>query len=247
MIFTIQQLYYYCIGEAVIIAMFLFLTFAGYPTWIKIALMKIQGKKYVIRLSKDNALKIIGAKEEEGIYKTTNGVYELEPEDTFSYNGTRSAFWYSAYNRSIEPKVMPLLRDLKEFGIDNIAQLKYFTETPLEKIKEEMGEHGEKIGVALQGYEGKILQLVEVVRITDLKNFLESRSPAAENGIIERYVGIERRKLGNPLKNGNMIMLLIMAALLGLCIGYMIGQGGAGAGAGTGALSTVSGSLTPIR
>jgi hypothetical protein len=232
--------------ELLVIGVFLLLTCAGYPGWIKVAISRIKGKRYVITLTKDNALKIKGAEEVEGIYQTKNGVYELEPEDAFQFNGSRAALWYSPYNRAVEARIMPLLRDLKHFGIDNAAQLKYYSETPIEKIKEELGEQAAEIGLTIQNYPGKLLQEVEVIRISDLKNYLESRSPAAENGIIERYVGIERRKLGNPLKSGNMIIMLIMAALLGLAFGYILGHSG-GNSTTLNALSAASGSLQQIQ
>lgn len=246
MILTIETLEKWVIIETIIIAAFFFLTTAGYPGWVKVALYRIQGKNYILLLTKDNTLKIKGATEEEGVYKTKSGIYELEPEDAFTFNGRRSAIWYAPYNRSVSPKVMPLLRNLKDFGVDNIAQLKYYTETQTETIKEKLGEEAAQMAETLQSYPGKILQLTEVIRITDLKNFLESRSPAAENGIIERYVGIERRKMGNPLKSSNMIIMLIMAALLGLAMGYIMGQGAAGSST-LGALSTASGSLTQLQ
>lgn len=246
MIVTADTLKYWVLGESLILGFLLMLTCAGYPGWLKVAISRIKGKKYVITLTKDNALKIKGAEEVEGVYKTKNGVYELEPEDAFQFNGARAALWYSPYNRAVEARIMPLLRDLKRFGIDTSAQLKYYSETPIEKIKEDLGEQAAEIGLTIQNYSGKILQEVEVIRISDLKNYLESRSPAAENGIIERYVGIERRKLGNPLKSGNMIIMLIMAAALGLAFGYIIGQG-AGDSTTLSALSTASGSLQQIQ
>ncbi|WP_288959398.1 hypothetical protein [uncultured Aminobacterium sp.] len=246
MIVSADTLKLWVYGETLIIGILLMLTCAGYPSWIKVAISRIKGKKYVITLTKDNALKIKGAEEVEGIYKTKHGVYELEPEDAFQFNGTRAALWYSPYNRAVEARVMPLLRDLKRFGIDNAAQLKYYSETPIEKIKEELGEQAAEIGTTLQNYPGKILQDLEIVRIPDLKNYLESRSPAAENGIIERYVGIERRKLGNPLKSGNMVIMLLMAALLGLAFGYILGSGTSDSTT-LSALSTASGSLQQIQ
>lgn len=246
MIVTADTLKYWVLGESLVIGFFMMLTCAGYPGWLKVAISRIKGKKYVITLTKDNALKIKGAEEVEGVYKTKNGVYELEPEDAFQFNGARAALWYSPYNRAVEARIMPLLRDLKRFGIDNAAQLKYYSETPIEKIKNELGEQAAEIGITIQNYPGKLLQEVEVIRISDLKNYLESRSPAAENGIIERYVGIERRKLGNPLKSGNMIIMLLMAALLGLAFGYIIGQG-TGDSTTLSALSTASGSLQQLQ
>lgn len=246
MLVTIETLKMWVYGETLIIGILLMLTCAGYPGWIKVAISRIKGKKYVITLTKDNALKIKGAEEVEGVYKTKNGIYELEPEDAFQFNGTRAALWYSPYNRAVEARIMPLLRDLKRFGIDTAAQLKYYSETPIETIKKDLGEQAAEIGLTIQSYSGKLLQEVEVIRISDLKNYLESRSPAAENGIIERYVNIERRKLGNPLKSGNMIIMLLMAALLGLAFGYIIGSG-TGDSTTLSALSTASGSLQQIQ
>ena len=246
MIVSADTLKMWVYGETLIIGILMMLTCAGYPGWIKVAISRIKGKKYVITLTKDNALKIRGAEEVEGVYETKNGIYELEPEDAFQFNGTRAALWYSPYNRAVEARIMPLLRDLKRFGIDTAAQLKYYSETPVEKIKEDLGEQAAEIGNTIQNYSGKILQDVEVIRISDLKNYLESRSPAAEHGIIERYVGIERRKLGNPLKSGNMIIMLLMAALLGLAFGYILGSGTSDSTT-LSALSTASGSLQQIQ
>ena len=242
---TTDTLATWVLCESLILGGVLILTCAGYPGWIKIAISKIKGRRYVITLTKDNALKIRGAEEVEGVYKTQNGVYELEPEDAFQFNGTRAALWYSPYNRAVEAQIMPLLRDLKRFGIDTAAQLKYYSETPIEQITQDFGEQAAEIGTTIQNYPGKILQEIEVIRISDLKNYLESRSPAAENGIIERYVGIERRKLQNPLKSGNMIMMVIMAALLGLAFGYIIGSG-AGDSTTISTISTASGSLQQL-
>mgnify|MGYP000912379721 FL=1 len=246
MIVSADTLKMWVYGETLIIGILMMLTCAGYPGWIKVAISRIKGKKYVITLTKDNALKIRGAEEVEGVYETKNGIYELEPEDAFQFNGTRAALWYSPYNRAVEARIMPLLRDLKRFGIDTAAQLKYYSETPVEKIKEDLGEQAAEIGNTIQNYSGKILQDVEVIRISDLKNYLESRSPAAEHGIIERYVGIERRKLGNPLKSGNMIIMLLMAALLGLAFGYILGSGTSDSTT-LSALSTASGSLQQLN
>lgn len=194
----------------------------GYPGWVKIALVRIKGKQYILKVTRDNVLTIQGAKEEEGIYKTTNGAYELEPEDSFTFNGSTGALWYAPYNQAVNARVMPLLKDLKKFGISHYGQLVYFYNTPIDKIREELGEAEAEKAQIIQAYDGKILQDLEVVRVPDLKNFLESRSPAAENGIIERYVNIERRKLGNPLKNSNVILFIIMAGLLGLCVGFIM-------------------------
>ena len=229
-----------CIIESSILGMLFFLTFFGYPGWIKIALIKIRGKQYLLRLTRDNELIIEGAKEVEGSYQTSTGVYELEPEDTFQFNGRRAAAWYAPYNRAVNAKVMPLLRDLKKFGLDHYGQLVYFLNTPSEKIREEFGESAAETADTLKSYDGKILQDLEVIRIPDLKNYLESRSPSAENGIIERYIAIERRKFGNPLKSSNMILMLILAALLGLCIGYMMGGSSGSSGAVTAATSALS-------
>lgn len=226
-------------------ALFLF-TFMGFPSWLKIALARIRGKQYVLKITRDNALSIEGAREVEGVYKTEHGAYELEPEDSFTFNGSSGALWFAPYNQAILPRVMPLLRDLKRFGISHYGQLIYFYNTPIEKIRDELGEAEAEKAAVIQSYEGKILQDLEVIRVTDLKNFLEARSPAAENGIIERYVNIERRKLGNPLKNSNVILFIIMAGLLGLCLGYiMAGHTGGGSTALNG-LSAASTGLQQV-
>nr|CAH2570344.1 unnamed protein product [uncultured archaeal virus] len=244
---TANTIAYMLILESCLLGFLLFLTFFGYPGWLRIALARVKGKQYVVKLTRDNALVFEGAQEIEGIYQTANGVYELEPEDSFSFNGSTGALWYAPYNRAVYSRVMPLLRDLKKFGIDNYGQLMYFFNTPIAQIKETNGDAAATIAETIQGYDGKILQDLEIVRISDLKNFLESRSPAAENGVIERYVNIERRKLGNPLKNGNVILMLVMAALLGLAFGYiMAGSGGVEAPAGIAAASNAASSLTQI-
>lgn len=218
----------FLVESLIIGALFLF-TFMGFPSWVKIAITRIRGKQYVLKITRDNALSIEGAREVEGIYKTTHGAYELEPEDSFTFNGSSGALWYAPYNQAVLPRVMPLLRDLKKFGISHYGQLIYFYSTPLEKIRDELGEAEAEKAAIIKGYDGKILQDLEVIRVTDLKNFLESRSPAAENGVIERYVNIERRKLGNPLKNSNVILFIVMAGLLGLCVGFiMAGHTGGG-------------------
>lgn len=241
----IATLSYMCMFESGIIGGLLFLTMFGFPGWIKMALARIRGKQYLVKLTRDNALIFEGAREEEGVYKTENGVYELEPEETFTFNGSSGALFYAPYNRSVNSKVMPLLRDLKKAGISTYSQLMYYYQTPLEVLKEQGGEEAETIGKTIQSYEGKILQELEVIKISDLKNYLESRSPAAENGIIERYISIERRKLGNPLKNSNMILMLIMAGLLGLAFGYLMGGSGDTAATGT-ALQGAAGGLTQL-
>lgn len=234
--------------ESVLLGFFLLLTFMGYPQWIKIAVSRIKGSQYIVKLTRDNALVIQGAKEVEGVYKTPNGIYELEPEDTFSFNGSTAGLWYSPYNRAVLPKVMPLLQDLRRFGIDNYGMLMYYYNTPLEEIKTKSGEAAAEAAEVIQSYEGRILKELEIIRIPDLKNFLESRSPSAENGVIERYVNIERRKLGNPLKNSNVVLFIIMAALLGLAFGYIMGGGGAGAEhPALNAASNVAGTLTQTR
>jgi hypothetical protein len=223
----------------------LLLSFAGFPGWLKIAMARLGGAQYVIKVTRDNKLTIEGAQEREGIFKTKTGAYELEPEDSFIFNGCSSALWYAPYNQAVLLKIMPLLHDLKIFGIDNYGQLLYFYNTPLETIAQDLGETAALQAKKLQGYEGKILQDLEIVRIPDLKNFLEARSPSAENGIIERYVQIERRKFNNPLKNGNVLLLLVMAALLGLCAGYII-AGNAGGSPALQAISNVGSNLTPV-
>lgn len=238
---------YMLIIESCILGFLGFLTFFGYPSWMKIALARVKGKQYVVKLTRDNALVFEEAKEIEGVYRTLNGVYELEPEDSFSFNGSTGALWYAPYNRAVHARVMPLLRDLKKFGIDHYGQLMYFYNTPLETIKADMGETAAEQASVIKGYEGRILQDLEVVRITDLKNFLESRSPAAENGVIERYVNIERRKLGNPLKNSNVILMLIMAALLGLAFGYIMAGGSGGESTAVQSMSNAAGSLSQVR
>lgn len=100
--------------ESLILGFLGFLTFFGYPSWMKIALARVKGNQYVIKLTRDNALVLEGAKETEGIYQTANGVYELEPEDAFSFNGSTGALWYAPYNRAVHARVMPLLKDLKK-------------------------------------------------------------------------------------------------------------------------------------
>lgn len=234
--------------ESLILAFLFLLTFMGYPRWIRIALSRIRGNQYVIKLTRDNALIIQGAHEVEGVYKTPTGVYELEPEDTFSFNGCTAALWFAPYNRAVYAKVMPLLQDLKKAGIDNYGQLMYFYNTSIDEIRKNSGEKAAETAEIIQSYEGRVLQDLEVIRISDLKNFLESRSPSAENGIIERYVNIERRKLGNPLKNSNVVMFIVMAALLGLCLGYIMH----GSGTGTehpalNAMSNAAGTLTQTK
>lgn len=121
---------------------------------------------------------------------------------------------------------MPLLRKIREMGIETYSELKYYTETPLETIAAEAGEKAAEFAAWLRDQDGRILQDLEVIRIRDLKNFLESRSPAVENGIIERDVDIIRRKMNNPLSNTNFVMFIVMAALLGLCFGYILAGGG---------------------
>lgn len=230
--------------ESALLGTFFMFTFMGYPRWFKIALTRIKGNQYVIKLTRDNALVIEGAKEEEGTYRTKTGVYELEPEDSFSFNGSTAGLWYAPYNRAVLARIMPLLHDLKKFGIDNYGQLNYFYNTSLEEIKEKNGEAAAEAAQVIQGYDGKILQDLEIIRISDLKNFLESRSPAAENGVIERFISIERRKLGNPLKNGNVVLFIVMAGLLGLCAGYIMAGGGQPAAVHT--MSNAAGTLTQI-
>lgn len=242
----ISTLSYLCIGESLLIGFLLFLSMFGFPGWIKIAISRIRGKQYIVKLTRDNALTFEGAKEEEGAYKTNSGVYELEPEDTFTFNGSSGALFYAPYNRSLNPKIMPLIRDLKKAEITTYSQLMYYYHTPIEHLREQGGEAAAAIGITIQSYEGRILQELEVIKISDLKNYLESRSPAAENGIIERYIAIERRKLGNPLKNSNMILLLIMAGLLGLAFGYLMGGSGDTTAAGT-ALQGAAGGLTQLN
>lgn len=231
--------------ESVLLGALLLFTFMGFPAWIKIALARVKGKQYVFKVTRDNVLSIQGATETEGIYKTDNGAYELEPEDSFTFNGSTGALWYAPYNQAVLMRVMPLLRDLKRFGISHYGQLIYFYNTPVDKIREELGEAEAAKAQILQEYEGSILQDLEVIRIPDLKNFLESRSPAAENGIIERYVNIERRKLGNPLKNSNVILFIILAGLLGLCVGYIM-AGHAGDSTAINSLTAASGSLQQV-
>lgn len=244
---TANTIAYMLILESCILGFLLFLTFFGYPAWMKIALARIKGNQYVVKITRDNALVFEGAREIEGIYQTPNGVYELEPEDSFSFNGSTGAMWYAPYNRAVQARVMPLLKDLKNYGIDHYGQLMYFYNTPIDNIKTDMGEAAAETAAVIQGYDGKILQDLEIVRIPDLKNFLESRSPAAENGVIERYVNIERRKLGNPLKNGNVILMLVMAALLGLAFGYiMAGSGGVETPAAISGMQNAAGALTQI-
>lgn len=232
--------------ESVLLALGFVLTAVGFPGWIKIAIARVKGKQYVVKLTKDNALVFEGAKETEGIYQTKTGAYELEPEDSFTFNGSSGALWYAPYNRAIHARVMPLLHDLKKFEIDNYGHLMYLYNTPVETIRAESGDKAAEMAATLQGYEGKILQSLEVVRIPDLRNFLESRSPASENGIIERYVAIERRKNGNPLTSSNMILMLIMAGLLGLALGYIMGGSSGGESGAISALSTASNSLTQV-
>lgn len=243
---TESSIAFLLIFESCILGFLGFLTFFGYPAWPKIALSRIKGKQYVVKLTRDNALVFEGAKEVEGVYKTANGIYELEPEDSFSFNGSKGALWYAPYNRAVHARVMPLLRDLKKFGIDHYGQLMYFYNTPLEQIKADSGDIAADQALVIKGYEGRILQDLEVVRIPDLKNFLESRSPSAENGVIERYVNIERRKLGNPLKNSNVIFMLVMAALLGLAFGYIM-AGSGGESTAVQGMSNAAGSLSQIR
>lgn len=224
----IETLSYMCMIESIIIALVFFLTSMGYPGWVKIAIAKIKGCNYVIKLSRDNVLEVEPAKEIEGIYQTKTGVYEPEPEDSFTFNKTAGILCYAPYNRGAKAKVLPLLRDIKKAEIETYSQLMYYYQSPIETVRAELGDSGAEIAKTIQGYDGKILKELEVVRLSDLKNYLESRSPAAENGIIERYISIERRKLGNPLKNSNMILLLAMAGLLGLLLGYVMGGGGSG-------------------
>ena len=232
--------------ESLILGALLVFSFMGFPGWVKIAIARIRGKQYIIKITRDNALTIDGAREEEGFYKTSHGAYELEPEDSFSFNGSSGALWYAPYNQAVLMRVMPLLHDLRKFGISNYGQLMYFYETPIEKIKEELGEAEAVKAQIIQGYDGKILQDLEVVRIPDLKNFLEARSPAAENGIIERYVNIERRKLGNPFASTNVILFIIMAGLLGLCIGYILAGHSGGGSTALNGLSQASSNLQQL-
>lgn len=225
---TLTTLSYMCIVESLILGFLLFLTMFGFPAWIKIAIAKIRGCQYVVKLTRDNVLTVEGAKETEGIYQSSYGVYEPEPEDSFTFNGSAGILCYGPYNRAAKAKVLPLLRDIKKAGIETYSQLLYYYQTPIETVREELGGAGAEIAKTIQSYDGKILQDVEVIRISDLKNYLESRSPAAENGIIERYISVERRKLGNPLKNGNMVIMLIMAGLLGACLGFILAGGSSG-------------------
>jgi hypothetical protein len=233
--------------ESAIIGALLFLTYMGYPGWIKIALARVKGKQYVFSVTRDKALTIQGAREEEGIYKTSLGAYELEPEDSFTFNGSTGALWYAPYNTAVLLRVMPLLRDLKEWGLSTYGQLHYYYDTPIEEIQAKLGEEGAEKARILKAYDGKILQDLEVVRITDLKNFLESRSPSAENGIIERYISIERRKLGNPFKNSNVILFIVMAGLLGLCVGYIMAGGHAGDSTALHTVASASSNLQQIK
>lgn len=233
--------------ESVFVGLILALTFLGFPSWPKIAWAKFTGKQYVIRLTKDNVLLFEGAKEVEGAYRTKTGVYEMEPEDTFTFNGTMAGLWYSPYNRAIQARVMPLLRKIREMGIETYSELKYYSETPIETIQTEAGEKAAEFAEWLQAQDGRILQDLEIVRIRDVKNFLESRSPAIENGIIERDVDIIRRKMNNPLSNTNFIMFIIMAGLLGLCFGYILaGGGGYEAPAAVGIASDAANHMTQI-
>lgn len=233
--------------ESIALCIVIILTCQGYKNWFKVALVRIRGKKYIFKLNRDNVMTIEGADEVEGCYKTPNGVYELEPDDALIFNGCAGGIWYAPYNRAVSARVLPLLRDLKKAGIENYTQLMYYYSTPIEKIRAESGDSAAQIAEIIQSYDGKILQDLEIVRISDLKNFLESRSPAAENGIIERYINIERRKLGNPLKNGNMVMMLIMAALLGLAFGFILAGGTGGGGIEVPAGVTAASGLTQIR
>lgn len=232
--------------ESLFLGALFVLTLTGYPAWVKIALARIRGKQYVFSVTRDNVLTIQGARETEGIYKTPHGAYELEPEDTFSFNGSTGGLWYAPYNQAALLRVMPLLRDLKQFGISNYGQLVYFYNTSFEEIKKDLGEAEAEKARIIQGYEGKILQDLEVIRIPDLKNFLESRSPAAENGIIERFVNIERRKIGNPLSNGNVILFIILAGLLGLCVGFILSGNSGGDTTALNGLSAASNTLQQV-
>ncbi|MCQ1534840.1 hypothetical protein FTO70_03865 [Methanosarcina sp. KYL-1] len=242
----LQTITILCMFESILLGLVLFLTFFGFPGWLRIATAKLQGKRYVLGLSKDAILSFEGANEVEGTYRTDKGTYELEPEDSYSFNGTKGAIWYKPYNQAVSARIMPLLRDIREMGIESYGELMFLYSTPLEQIRDKLGDSVAAIAEKIQAHDGKILQDLEVIRITDLKNYLESRSPAAENAVIEREVDIVRRKMRNPLGNTNVLLFILMAGLLGLAFGYMMAGAGGGGGEPSTAVAGMQAAAAPL-
>lgn len=207
---------------------FVALTFL-YPGWIRIAVAKMQNKKLIFVRTKDNVLTIRTGKRFEGAYRTKTGVYELEPGEEFTFNGTKSGEWYEAYNRAVNPAILPFVKKLRAHGIRTYSQLENLMKIDI--TREDIPESVKEIVEIAR--DPVILGDLEVIRPADLKDYLESRSPAVENSIIEREVQKERARMQRT-------MIDIMPWVIGFVV-LLVGAAFAFKALGTGQVDSAAG------
>lgn len=231
-------------------AFFIFATML-YPGWLKVAL----SKSLLIVVRNDRVVDITNAKYEGGlIISKKYGIFIPEQDDVLIFNKKPCAIVSDQYAKPVRIKIMPLLRKLKKMGIKTyhdfanclyIARNRHLLSAdggalaPQElKIKQHIESLINKRPELLKAADfideleknNALHESDAFVNVSDLVDYLEEQNPVVVEGIIERRISQERRKLRSPITNFMPYVIMFLMLLFGVAIVWkMLGSGGVSA------------------
>ena len=211
-----------------------------FPQWLRIAF----SKSLMIVIRNDRVVDIVKAKFDAGAFRNKSyGLFKPEPEDIVIFNKKPCIIAYSPYSKPVRAKIMPLLRKLKELGLETyddlrmalwVARNKHFlkanggglSEEQL-KLKEQLENIPKKYHEAANLLEqfdggGYILNTIEVVRLSDLVNYIDEEKPLILEGMVEREVTKERRKMRSPISSLMPYVIMFLIIIIGAAIAWKI-------------------------
>jgi len=233
---------------SIILNLFFILATLRFPQWLRIAF----SKALMIVVRNDRVVDVVPAKYDAGTFRNKNyGRIKPEPDDVVIFNRKPCVIAYSAYSKPVRAKIMPLLRKLKELGLETYADLQRvlwvarnkhllstdggnLTEEQL-KVKEQLEklppvyyQLAEYIDNLERG--GYLPSDIEVIRPSDLINYVEEENPLVLEGIVEREIEKVRRKYRNPVTNLMPYVIMFIMLILGVAIAWkIISSGGVSA------------------
>lgn len=211
---------------SLILNAFFFFATLLFPNWLKIAF----SKSLLIVVRNDRVVDITNAKYDGGLLINKKyGVFVPEQDDVLIFNKKPCVIVSNQYTKPVRVKVMPILRKLKNLGIetyDDFKQVLY-----LAKHHVNGGELNPNIAKAVEFIRelennNALHDSENAVRVSDLVNYLEEQNPAILEGIIERRVKQETRKLKSPLMNFMPYVIMFLMILIGGAIAWKIVSSG---------------------
>ena len=228
---------------SLILNAFFFILTMKYPGWIRVAL----SKSLLIVVRNDRVIDITNAKYDGGLFMSKKyGVFIPEQDDVLILNNKPCVIVSNQYAKPVRVKIMPLLKKLKQMGIKTyhdfmnclfITKNKHILCADGGELTPEQIDTKERIETLINR-RPEYLQAVNfieelekndalhesdaVVRVSDLVDYLEEQNPAILEGIIERRISQERRKLKSPLVNFMPYVIMFLMLILGVAIAWKI-------------------------